>query len=259
MVSPSTSSRLVVSLTLLLAGCGGFVQDAIISYQDKKRCEDFTIKRYLRPDNEERRASREVAMVLEALGELDGLAVADVGAGAGFFTYMLAEMVGPEGKVLATEQGMCLVPIIEQGATERGLGNIEVLHVKAVDAVGLPDASVDLILAVNLGSFEGEEPMSYPGGLTNTDWMLRQLHSGLKPGGRLLLTQNYLNRSERIVPDGHPGPCKGNCEDMAPEEVAGRALGLFTVDRLQRIEREPVAGEHDVIGPGYLLELRKPL
>jgi hypothetical protein len=100
-------------LALLLAGCGereeselpgplqplaSALQDAVTSYQDKKRSEGFMVKRYLRPDNEERRSSREVAMVLEALGELDGLAVADVGAGAGFFTYMLAEMVGPEGK-----------------------------------------------------------------------------------------------------------------------------------------------------------------
>jgi len=41
--------------------------------------------------------------VLDALGDLNGLKVADIGCGEGYFTLKLLERVGPEGKVFAND------------------------------------------------------------------------------------------------------------------------------------------------------------
>src|SRR5437764_12643755 len=50
---------------------------------------------------QERDAWQRPDEVMDALGIKPGSAVADVGCGAGYFTFHLAERVGPQGKVYA--------------------------------------------------------------------------------------------------------------------------------------------------------------
>lgn len=48
---------------------------------------------------ETRDIARNVPAIIKALGDLQGLVVADVGAGQGLFSAALDEAVGPDGKV----------------------------------------------------------------------------------------------------------------------------------------------------------------
>ncbi len=82
--------------------------------------------------------------ILETLNLRPGMAVADIGAGTGFFTLMFAKRVGPEGKVYAVDIAADFITNIELLATEAGHGNV-IGVVNDGRAVGLAPNSVDLV------------------------------------------------------------------------------------------------------------------
>src|SRR5262249_22420790 len=54
-------------------------------------------------DRPEREQEEQPARLMQALDLKPGMVVADIGAGSGYFSFRLAEQVGPKGKVLAVE------------------------------------------------------------------------------------------------------------------------------------------------------------
>jgi predicted methyltransferase len=56
------------------------------------------------PSRTQRDTWQRPVIVMEDLGIAAGSAVADVGAGGGYFTFRLAARVGPKGKVYACSQ-----------------------------------------------------------------------------------------------------------------------------------------------------------
>lgn len=74
-----------------------------------------------------------------------GARVADLGAGDGYFTWPLADAVGPEGRVFAIEVDDALVAKLERGVAQRGLANVTVFR-GAFDDPQLPDAGIDVVL-----------------------------------------------------------------------------------------------------------------
>lgn len=63
--------------------------------------------------------------VIQALNLSPGARVADLGAGGGYFTWPLAEAVGPEGKVYAVDINETGLRIIEQEAKARHVSNVK--------------------------------------------------------------------------------------------------------------------------------------
>src|SRR6185503_21320138 len=86
--------------------------------------------------------------VVETLALRPGMAIADVGAGTGYFTRRFAAAVGARGKVLAldVEQGM----LDELRRRAPDAANIETRRV-APDDPGLAAGSVDLVFVCNTG------------------------------------------------------------------------------------------------------------
>ena len=76
-----------------------------------------------------------IELVVAAAGIKPGMTVLDVGSGAGIPALRLAEIVGPQGKVVATDPSALSIEAITKHARERGLTNVE--PVKA-SAAGLP-------------------------------------------------------------------------------------------------------------------------
>jgi SAM-dependent methyltransferase len=62
----------------------------------------------------------------EQAGLIIGSKVLDVGAGPGYATVDLAEIIGPRGRVVAVERSGNFVDAIKNSARERGFSNIEV-------------------------------------------------------------------------------------------------------------------------------------
>ncbi len=86
--------------------------------------------------------------VVESLGIQEGGQVADIGSGGGFFTFRLAEAVGPGGTVFAVDLDAGMNDYLRQEARARGHDNIQVITAKPEDPL-LPEAGVNLIFSCN--------------------------------------------------------------------------------------------------------------
>lgn len=125
----------------------------------------------------EREAEEAPDAALSAIGIPLGANVADIGAGAGYFTWRLAVRVGPKGKVYANDIQPEMLDLLRRNVSAHHLNNIETV-LGAVDDPRLPAASIDLALLVDV-YHEFTEP----------EKMLRGIRASLKPDGRLVLVE----------------------------------------------------------------------
>ena len=97
---------------------------------------------------------------VEQLGQIDGMKIADFGAGIGAYTIPLAKKVGNFGRVYAIEVQKDLLPKIQNTALEQNLTNVEVLwgDVERLGATKLSDEAVDIVIIANV--FFGVEDKS---------------------------------------------------------------------------------------------------
>jgi ubiquinone/menaquinone biosynthesis C-methylase UbiE len=86
--------------------------------------------------------------VIAALELAPGARVADLGSGGGYFTFRLAQAVGPQGVVYAVDIDRGLLDYVSEEARRRGLGNIQAVEA-AADDPRLPEQGVDLIFTSN--------------------------------------------------------------------------------------------------------------
>ncbi|MGH9327807.1 MAG: class I SAM-dependent methyltransferase [Terriglobia bacterium] len=109
--------------------------------------------------------------VMDALNVRLGSTVADVGCGAGYFVFHLADRVGPRGRVYGEDILKFRLDQVQHEAEREGLSQIETIH-GTPDNPRLPSSSLDAVLAVNTY----HEWHSYPA-------MLQHVYASLKPGG----------------------------------------------------------------------------
>ena len=126
-----------------------------------------------RPDREE---EERPSLVMENL-ELDpDDVVADIGAGSGYFTFLMAPLV-PEGKVLAVDIQPEMLKFIEGRKKLEKAPNVETV-LGTIEDVNLPDDSVDLVILV-----DAYHEFSHP------REMAESIVEGLRPGGRLVFLE----------------------------------------------------------------------
>jgi ubiquinone/menaquinone biosynthesis C-methylase UbiE len=80
----------------------------------------------------------------------NGQVVADLGCGSGYYTFALAELVGPEGKVYAVDLDKKCIQALENKAGKAGYRNIETHASSASNLSFIKDRSVDFVLANGL-------------------------------------------------------------------------------------------------------------
>jgi len=81
---------------------------------------------------------------VKRMGIAEGMKVADLGAGEGYFTMPAAIVVGKAGVVIAVEPDLKRSDLIKARATREGLDNVRVIVTKAEDLSGVPSGEVDL-------------------------------------------------------------------------------------------------------------------
>ena len=88
---------------------------------------------------------------LEAAHISEGSRVADLAAGAGFFTRAAARLAGPAGLVWAVDPNPDMLPRLKNLGAAEGLHNIEVVRGAADKRGGtkLPDAAMDAAILAN--------------------------------------------------------------------------------------------------------------
>ena len=95
--------------------------------------------------------------IMDALNIADGSIVADVGAGAGWFTVRLARRVGPNGRVYAEDIQRPMLEAIGYRVRREGLTNVETVLGTAEDP-NLP-TGLDAVLVVDVYA-EVTDPVS---------------------------------------------------------------------------------------------------
>ncbi|MGA8044571.1 MAG: methyltransferase domain-containing protein [Terracidiphilus sp.] len=89
------------------------------------------------------------AEVVKALHVHTGEAIADVGAGTGYFALPLAKAVGPSGIVFAVDAQPEMLDLLRVKLASLVKHNIRFVHAEA-DDTGLPDDTCDLVFLANI-------------------------------------------------------------------------------------------------------------
>ena len=126
-------------------------------------------------EREDREVYENRERILEALDLRPGMSVADVGAGTGFYSLMLAQAVGPSGRVYAQDISQAFLESVRKRAAEAGLKNIETVLGADRDA-RLPKDSVDLVFICDT-----YHHFEYPRN------MLASIRRALREGGVLVI------------------------------------------------------------------------
>lgn len=113
--------------------------------------------------------------VVRTLNLKRGQRVADIGAGGGYFSVLLARAVGPGGRVYAVDISPASIRHIRQYAAARKALNVIPL-LAAADNPGLQDGSVDLVFIRNTYHHLGDR-VSY----------FRRLKRSLRTAGRVAI------------------------------------------------------------------------
>jgi len=173
-------------------------------------------------DDPERDAWQKPHQVIQALALAPDARVADLGAGTGYFSARLANML-PKGRVYAVDIEPDMVRFLRDRAKREKLGNLVAVQ-GASDDARLPE-KVDLILLVDVyHHIEGREAY------------FRKLRASLRTGGRIAVIDFTLDS-----PRGPPVAAR-----VAPDAVKAemRAAGLAP------------AAEHRFLPDQYFLVFR---
>jgi ubiquinone/menaquinone biosynthesis C-methylase UbiE len=132
---------------------------------------------------ENRDAWQQPDRVVADLGLKPGQAVADVGAGRGYFTFRLAAAVGEKGKVFATDIDAKALAAVKAQAGKDNVRNVETIVGEPTDTKLAPD-SVDAALICDVLHHvpQADRPA-----------LVKNVAAAIKPGGFLFIVDWRVN------------------------------------------------------------------
>ncbi len=137
---------------------------------------------------DQRERAGESARVMDFLHIQAGMAVADIGAGNGYYVERLSHRVGPTGRVLAEDIVPEYLAGLQQRVTRSRLQNVAIGLGDAHDP-RLPPASVDLALLVHM-YHEIQQPFG----------LMVNLLPALRPGARVAIIDTTRATQEHGTP-----------------------------------------------------------
>lgn len=159
--------------------------------EQKKRMrflEDYIL--FINPDRERWETTREN---MEKFDLKEGMRVADVGCGPGYYTFRFADVVGGSGRVYAIETNPYHLDYLHGYVSEYKVDNVEVVE-SSFEGIGLPkDVKVDVVYICSLyhnvyAAFTDAERDSFVGSIRNA----------LNDNGRLIIVDNDLVTDENL-------------------------------------------------------------
>lgn len=173
--------------------------------------------------------SREVwvqrARIVEVVDARPGMVIADIGAGSGFLTLMLARAVGPGGKVYALDINDKLLTRIAGRARAERLANV-VTMVTPERATPLAPESVDLVFMC-----DAYHHFEYPRA------MMRSIRAALRPGGELVLVD--LERIPGVTSPAMLSHVRA-AREVFQREIEGDGFALVRVHEVPELQENYV-------------------
>ena len=166
-------------------------------------------------ESPDRDAWQKPDQIMDALGIADGSTVADIGAGAGWFTIRVARRVGPNGTVYAEDVQRQMLEAVRRRVSREGLLNVQGRLGTSTDP-NLPERAIDAILVVDV----------YPE-VDDRVTFLRNLARSLKANGRI----GIVNYKPGQGGPGPSGPTEGVRVESAAVEADAQAAGLRVLAR----------------------------
>ena len=181
------ASTAIVCLVAALQPCPAVGQEAPSRAEDQKGKVDPQINAQFqkadvaawikRFESDDREVFAHRAEIISALDLKPGMAVADIGAGTGLFSRLMAEKVGTEGRVYAVDVSAEFLKYIAEQS--RKLGQTQATTVQGSQhATNLPPGSVDLVFFCDVYHH-----------LEDPDPVLASISKALRPGGALVLIE----------------------------------------------------------------------
>jgi ubiquinone/menaquinone biosynthesis C-methylase UbiE len=164
-----------------------------------------------------RDAQQQPERVVAALALANGAQVADLGAGGGYFTFRLADAVGPTGRVYAVDVDPDMLAYLRDRVRDEKRANIEVIEA-APDDSRLPAASVDLVFLCNTYHH-----------LSDRSAYFDALRARLRPGGRVAII-DYRTGKHGTAPEVIRSELEAAGYALAQEEtfLAEQSFLIFT-------------------------------
>lgn len=134
-------------------------------------------------------AQADEAELWERAGVVPGAVVADVGCGPGAVSAVLAQVVGPQGRVVAVERDPAALETARQLLADVGAANVELRRGTASDT-GIEPGSVDVVMVRHVLAHNGGREQA----------AVDHLATLLRPGGCVYLVDMY-GRGMTTEPD----------------------------------------------------------
>ena len=157
----------------LIGGCREAPEPASTFPEPQRPVAPIVSARYLTEDQRDSRSEFETVLRLAEISQ--GMYVADIGAGEGYYTVRLSPIVGREGRVLAEDIVPGTIQALGRRVQSERLDNVA-LRLGQPNDPQLPDASFDRILMIHM-YHEIESPYEF----------LWHLHDDLKRGGSIVV------------------------------------------------------------------------
>ena len=151
--------------------------------------------------------------IIGGFGIKEGMMIADFGSGAGYFTILLGQRVGKNGKVYALDIQESALDNVRVKAKAAGLENVETIrsNLEVLGGSGLADNSQDIVLLANI-LFQSDLKKE----------IVKEAVRVLKSGGSLVVID--WKRAAGAMPDGRQG--FGPPDNLRTDEIAMRSLVL---------------------------------
>jgi len=172
-----------------------------------------------------------------AVAELrEGETVLDLGSGGGIDVLLSAKRVGPTGKAYGVDMTDEMLQLARDNATRAGADNVEFLQ-GLIEAVPLPDASVDVVISNCVVNLSTDKPA-----------VLHEMVRLLRPGGRIgisdVVAEDHLTQADRAERGSFVG-CIAGALSFTEYELGLRAAGFEDVEI--RVTHELIDGMHGAI------------